>query len=48
MPVGFTKGGLPVGLQLVASSHDEASILSLSAAYQKVNTSVTDRRPDLQ
>lgn len=48
MPVGFTKGGLPVGLQLVASSHDEASIFSLSAAYQRVNTSVTDRRPDLK
>lgn len=47
IPVGFTEAGLPVGLQVVASSHDEASILSLASAFQRVNTQVTERRPPL-
>jgi aspartyl-tRNA(Asn)/glutamyl-tRNA(Gln) amidotransferase subunit A len=34
MPVGLTKDGLPVGLQIVTSSHDEASIFALASAYQ--------------
>tara|TARA_R110000868_G_scaffold10708_15_gene52036 strand:- start:2110 stop:3510 length:1401 start_codon:yes stop_codon:yes gene_type:complete len=35
IPVGFTPGGLPVGLQAISSMHDELSILSLAQAYQK-------------
>lgn len=35
IPVGFTSKGLPVGLQAVASMHDELSILSLAQGYQK-------------
>lgn len=47
IPVGRTKDGLPVGLQLVASSHDEASILSLAAAYQRAHPHLTEARPIL-
>ncbi|WP_119681406.1 amidase [Indioceanicola profundi] len=34
LPVGFTQSGLPVGLQIVASTYDEVSILSLAASYE--------------
>lgn len=47
IPAGFTNDGLPVGLQLVASSYDEASILSLAMAYQRASTQIADRRPTL-
>lgn len=45
LPVGFTEAGLPVGLQAVAASHDEASIFALAAAYQA--HAPNDRRPDI-
>jgi aspartyl-tRNA(Asn)/glutamyl-tRNA(Gln) amidotransferase subunit A len=35
IPSGFTKGGLPVGMQLVGRSFDEAMILRLGAAFQR-------------
>lgn len=35
LPVGFTSAGLPVGLQVVSSAYDEASIFSLAGAYEK-------------
>lgn len=45
LPVGFTGAGLPVGLQAVAASHDEASIFALAAAYQA--HAPADRHPDI-
>lgn len=47
IPVGMTQGGLPVGLQVVSSSHDEASILSLAAAFQRASPRDKDSRPVL-
>jgi len=34
LPVGFTKSGLPVGLQLVAAHRDEARLLALAALLE--------------
>ncbi|MBY0228081.1 MAG: amidase [Gemmataceae bacterium] len=36
VPCGFTKAGLPVGVQLVAGPGHEARLLVLAAAYQRV------------
>ena len=35
IPTGFTKDGLPVGMQLVGRSFDEAMILRIGAAFQR-------------
>ena len=35
IPCGFTKSGLPVGLQLVGRSFDEAMLLRIGAAFQR-------------
>jgi len=34
VPCGFTRGGLPVGLQIVGRRHDEATVLRVGEAYQ--------------
>jgi aspartyl-tRNA(Asn)/glutamyl-tRNA(Gln) amidotransferase subunit A len=34
---GFTRGGLPVGMQLVGRSFDEATLLRIGAAFQRVS-----------
>ena len=44
IPTGFTKGGLPVGMQLVGRSFDEAMILRIGAAFQRA-TDFHDRVP---
>lgn len=44
IPAGFTTGGLPVGMQLVGRSFDEAMILRLGAAFQRA-TDFHDRVP---
>jgi aspartyl-tRNA(Asn)/glutamyl-tRNA(Gln) amidotransferase subunit A len=45
IPCGFTKGGLPVGMQLVGRSFDEAMILRIGAAFQRA-TDFHDKVPD--
>jgi len=47
LPVGMTKDGLPVGLQIIAPSHDEAAIFSLAARYQEATSEAGDIRPSL-
>jgi aspartyl-tRNA(Asn)/glutamyl-tRNA(Gln) amidotransferase subunit A len=37
IPAGFTRGGLPVGLQLVGRSFDEAMLLRIGAAFQRAS-----------
>jgi aspartyl-tRNA(Asn)/glutamyl-tRNA(Gln) amidotransferase subunit A len=44
IPAGFTRGGLPVGMQLVGRSFDEATLLRIGAAFQRV-TDFHDRVP---
>ena len=36
IPAGFTKAGLPVGLQIVGRHLDDAMVMRASAAYEKV------------
>jgi aspartyl-tRNA(Asn)/glutamyl-tRNA(Gln) amidotransferase subunit A len=35
IPCGFTRSGLPVGLQLIGRSFDEAALLRIGAAFQR-------------
>ncbi|THD54981.1 MAG: amidase [Bradyrhizobium sp.] len=44
IPAGFTRGGLPVGMQLVGRSFDEATLLRIGAAFQRA-TDFHDRAP---
>jgi aspartyl-tRNA(Asn)/glutamyl-tRNA(Gln) amidotransferase subunit A len=44
IPVGFTRGGLPVGMQLIGRAFDEAMVLRIGAAFQRV-TDFHDRIP---
>src|ERR1700687_1636584 len=44
IPSGFTRGGLPVGVQLIGRSYDEAMLLRIGAAFQRA-TDFHDRVP---
>jgi amidase len=44
VPCGFTRDGLPVGLQIVGRWHDEATVLAAAAAYEAA-TPWTQQRP---
>ena len=44
IPAGFTRGGLPVGMQLVGRSFDETTLLRIGAAFQRA-TDFHDRVP---
>jgi len=44
LPAGFTRGGLPVAMQLIGRSFDEATLLQIGAAFQRA-TDFHDRIP---
>ncbi|HSB41170.1 MAG TPA: amidase [Methylomirabilota bacterium] len=44
VPVGFTRGGLPVGLQIVGRRHADHTVLAASAAFEAAQP-WADRRP---
>ena len=44
VPAGFTAKGLPVGMQLIGRSFDEATLLQIGAAFQRA-TDFHDRVP---
>jgi aspartyl-tRNA(Asn)/glutamyl-tRNA(Gln) amidotransferase subunit A len=46
IPSGFTRGGLPVGMQLIGRSFDEATLLRIGAAFQRA-TDFHERVPEL-
>jgi len=46
LPCGFTRGGLPIGLQLIGRPFDEARLLRLAYAYEQA-TEWGRYRPDL-
>jgi aspartyl-tRNA(Asn)/glutamyl-tRNA(Gln) amidotransferase subunit A len=45
IPTGFTASGLPVGMQLIGRSFDEATLLRIGAAFQRA-TDFHDRVPE--
>jgi aspartyl-tRNA(Asn)/glutamyl-tRNA(Gln) amidotransferase subunit A len=45
IPAGFTNAGLPVGMQLIGRSFDEAMLLRIGAAFQRA-TDFHDRVPN--
>jgi aspartyl-tRNA(Asn)/glutamyl-tRNA(Gln) amidotransferase subunit A len=46
VPAGFTRDGLPVGMQLIGRPFDEAILLRIGAAFQRA-TDFHDRVPEL-
>ena len=46
IPGGFTRQGLPVGMQLIGGSFDEAMVLRIGAAFQRA-TDFHHRAPEL-
>ena len=44
IPAGFTRAGLPVGMQLIGRSFDEAMLLRIGAAFQRA-TDFNERVP---
>ena len=47
VPAGFTAAGLPIGVQLIGRAFDEATLLRVTRAYQRV-TDWHTRRPALE
>jgi len=37
IPCGFTRGGLPIGLQLIGRPFDEATLLRMAFSYERAN-----------
>ncbi|MEE8273795.1 MAG: amidase family protein, partial [Alphaproteobacteria bacterium] len=46
IPCGFTKDGLPVGLQIVGPMYDDALVLRAARAYETAHP-FADRHPAL-
>ena len=46
VPCGYSREGLPVGLQIAGKAFDEATVLRIAHAYEKA-TAWSDRRPPL-
>jgi len=46
VPAGFTKAGLPIGLQLIGKAFDEATLLRTAKAYEAATT-WRERKPGL-
>jgi len=46
VPCGFTKGGLPVGLQIVGRKHDDVGVLRMAAAFERLRP-WDDKKPPL-
>jgi aspartyl-tRNA(Asn)/glutamyl-tRNA(Gln) amidotransferase subunit A len=45
VPAGFTRDGLPIGLQIVGRRNDDASVLRAAAAFERARP-WADRRPN--
>ena len=47
MPAGFSKSGLPLGMQIVGRAFDEATVLRVGAAYEAAAGWI-HKRPELE
>ena len=47
MPAGFTRAGLPIGLQIIGRAFEEGTILRVAKAYESA-TSWRERKPALE
>jgi aspartyl-tRNA(Asn)/glutamyl-tRNA(Gln) amidotransferase subunit A len=46
VPCGYTKSGLPIGVQFLAKHFEEGKLIQIASAYEK-NSKIEKRRPDL-
>jgi aspartyl-tRNA(Asn)/glutamyl-tRNA(Gln) amidotransferase subunit A len=46
VPCGFTRGGLPIGVQFLVGHFEEGKLIQIAAAYEK-NANLGKRRPKL-
>ncbi len=46
VPCGFTKHGLPIGVQFLAGHFEEGKLIQIAAAFEQ-QTNLASRRPDL-
>jgi Asp-tRNA(Asn)/Glu-tRNA(Gln) amidotransferase A subunit family amidase len=46
VPCGFTRSGLPIGLQIVGRRFDDATVLRASAAFERAQPWITRRPPE--
>jgi aspartyl-tRNA(Asn)/glutamyl-tRNA(Gln) amidotransferase subunit A len=46
VPCGFTRSGLPIGVQFLSGHFEEGKLLQIAAAYEK-NAKIEKRRPNL-
>ena len=47
VPCGFTRDGLPIGLQIVGRMHADLEVLQAAAAFERI-APWADRRPSVQ
>jgi aspartyl-tRNA(Asn)/glutamyl-tRNA(Gln) amidotransferase subunit A len=47
VPAGFTREGLPIGLQVIGRAYDEATVLRVAHAYEQA-TDWHTRKPALE
>ena len=45
MPTGFSRNGLPMGLQVIGKPQGDFSVLQLAHAYERVSQDVIQRAP---
>ncbi len=46
LPCGFTKGGLPIGMQFIGNSFDEKKLIRMTDVYQQI-TDFHKKRPEI-
>jgi amidase len=47
VPVGFSPGGLPMGMQIIGRNHADLAVLQLAHAYEQVTHLTRDTPPTL-